>query len=165
MSISDYYKNIREKVGNELLFMPSVAGIVRNERGEILFLNKGNGENWSLPAGAIELGEAPAEALVREVREETGLIVIPSRLLGVFGGSEYRYVYPNGHQVEYHVYVFECIVQSGDLNPLDCETAELRYFRFEDMPTLALPYPKSIFSSDGNDQAQFQWNDEWTKKY
>lgn len=80
MGMSNYYKNIREKVGNELIFMPSVAGIVRNETGDILLQNKGNGEKWSLPAGAIEVGEAPAEAIVREVWEETGLVVIPKKL-------------------------------------------------------------------------------------
>ncbi|MFS0838852.1 NUDIX domain-containing protein [Paenibacillus sp. 1P03SA] len=51
------------------------GGIVRNDSGEVLLQNKGNGEKWSLPAGAIEPGEAPAEAIVREVREETGLYV------------------------------------------------------------------------------------------
>ena len=55
MGMSDYYKKLREKVGNELIIMPSAAGIVRNDLGEILLQNKGNGEKWSLPAGAIEL--------------------------------------------------------------------------------------------------------------
>lgn len=89
MGMSNYYQDLRDKLGSGLIFMPSVAGIVRNEAGEILFQNKGNGENWSLPAGAIELGEAPAEAIVREVWEETGLNVLPEKLLGVFGGKEF----------------------------------------------------------------------------
>lgn len=63
--------------------MPSVAAVIRNDSGEILLQNKGNGEKWSLPAGAIEPGEAPAEAIVREVWEETGLIVLPRKLVGV----------------------------------------------------------------------------------
>lgn len=48
MSMSDYYKNLREKVGNELIFMLSVAGIIRNETRKILFQNKGNGEKLKL---------------------------------------------------------------------------------------------------------------------
>lgn len=161
MGMSDYYKKIREKVGNELLFMPSVAGIVRNESGEILFQNKGNGEKWSLPAGAIEVGEAPAEAVVREVWEETGLIVIPKKLLGIFGGKDFRYEYPNGHKVEYNVCVFDCEIKSGDLNPTDRETAELRYFNPVDIPDLAVPYPNSLFLKEENSEVYFQWNKQW----
>ena len=161
LGMSNYYQKLREKVGSELIFMPSVAGIIRNERGEILLQNKGNGEKWSLPAGAIEIGEAPAQAVVREVWEETGLFVVPMRLLGVFGGKEYRYQYPNGHQVEYNIFMFECTIQSGKLNPVDDETAELHYFHPTTMPELALPYPKLLFTQADNKELYFQWNDCW----
>ncbi|WHY74793.1 NUDIX hydrolase [Fictibacillus enclensis] len=160
MGMSDYYKKLRDQVGNELIFVPSVAGIVRNEAGEILFQNKGTGENWSLPAGAIEPGEAPAEALVREVWEETGLHVIPKKLLGVFGGKDFRYQYPDGNKVEYNLFVFECKVHSGDLNPIDSETFDLRYFKADERPELAIPYPASIFE-ETTDCVSFQWNEEW----
>ncbi|MFA9560491.1 NUDIX domain-containing protein [Evansella sp. AB-rgal1] len=163
MRMSDYYKNLREKVGNRLIFMPSVAGIVRNNLGEILLQNKGNGEKWSLPAGAIELGEAPAEAVVREVWEETGLYVVPEKLLGVFGGKDFRYQYPNGHKVEYNVFMFECVIQSGELNPIDNETAELQYFNPSNMPGLALPYPKDLFLQRENNELYFQWDERWLK--
>lgn len=159
MAMSDYYKNLRDKLGDELILMPCVAGIVRNESGEILFQNKGIEEKWSLPAGAIELGETPAEAIIREVLEETGLDVIPKKLLGVFGGKDFRYQYPNGHQVEYSIFLFECEVQSGKLNPIDNETFELRYFNINDMPELALPYPKSVFQTP-SEKVYFQWNKE-----
>jgi mutator protein MutT len=163
MGMSDYYKKLREKVGNGLIFMPSVAGIIRNDLGEILLQNKGNGEKWSLPAGAIELGEAPAEAVVREIWEETGLYVVPKKLLGVFGGKDFRYQYPNGHQVEYNVFMFDCVIQSGELSPVDNETAELQYFSPRDMPELALPYPKDLFLQKENNEHYFQWNEQWLK--
>lgn len=163
MGISDYYKNLREKVGNGLIFMPSVAGIVRNDIGEILLQNKGNGEKWSLLAGAIEIGEAPAEAVVREVWEETGLYVVPKKLLGVFGGKDFRYQYPNGHEVEYNIFMFDCVIQSGELNPVDNETAELRYFNPSNMPELALPYPEHLFLQREKSDLYFQWNEQWLK--
>lgn len=163
MSMSDYYKELREKVGTKLIFMPSVAGIIRNNLGEVLFQNKNNGEKWSLPAGAIELGEAPAEAVVREVWEETGLLVVPTNIIGVFGGKDFRYQYPNGHQVEYSIVVFDCTVQSGVLNPIDDETVLLQYFSPENIPELALPYPKDIFSLHGYKKLYFQWDVKWVK--
>lgn len=162
--MSNYYKILREKVGSDLIFMPCVAGIIQNELGETLLQNKGNGEKWSLPAGAIEIGEAPAQAIVREVWEETGLYVIPRKLLGVFGGREFRYEYPNGHQVEYNVFMFECVIHSGELSPKDDETVELKYFDPMKMPELALPYPKHLFTQTNNNELYFQWNDTWLKE-
>jgi ADP-ribose pyrophosphatase YjhB (NUDIX family) len=41
--------------------------------------------------------ETPSEAVVREVYEETGLNVYPQKLLGVFGGKDFRYTYPDGN--------------------------------------------------------------------
>ena len=99
MAISTYYKQIREKVGSDLIFMPSVAAIIKNEQGEILFQYPG-GEFWSLPAGAIEPGETPEEAVVREVWEETGLRVQVKEIKGIFGGKDFRHTYSNGDQVE-----------------------------------------------------------------
>lgn len=163
MGMSDYYRILRDKVGNECIFMPSAAGIVRNTRGEILLINKGNGENWSLPAGAIEPGEAPAEAVVREVWEETGLYVVPEKLAGVFGGKDFRYRYPNGHQVEYNVFMFDCSIQGGELSPVDDETAEIHYFHPDKMPELALPYPKELFLHTEAGETYFQWNEQWLK--
>jgi 8-oxo-dGTP pyrophosphatase MutT (NUDIX family) len=163
LGLSEYYKSLRGKVGNELIFMPSVAGIVRNDLGEILLQNKGNGEQWSLPAGAIEPGEAPAEAVIREVWEETGLSVVPKKVVGVFGGKDFRYQYPNGHQVEYNVFLFECVIQGGELDPKDNETAELCYFKPTSMPDLALPYPKSLFLEMNQNDVYFQLNEQWLK--
>lgn len=161
MGMSDYYKKIREKIGDQLIFMPSVAGVVRNNLGEILLQNKGNDEKWSLPAGAIELGEAPAESVVREVWEETGLCVEPKKIVGVFGGRDFRYQYPNGHQVEYNIIMFECVIRSGELNPLDKETVELQYFKPSNIPDLAVPYPKDLFLYNKNSELHFEWDEQW----
>lgn len=55
------------------------------EDGRILLLNQdtGTGRSWSLPGGKVEEGETLAGALIREMREETGLEVEPGRLLYV----------------------------------------------------------------------------------
>jgi len=61
-----------------------VTGVVV-EDGRILLLNQdtGTGRSWSLPGGKLEAGETLAGALVREMKEETGLDVEPGRLLYV----------------------------------------------------------------------------------
>lgn len=61
-----------------------VTGVVI-EDDRILLLNQdtGTGRSWSLPGGKVEEGESVGDALVREMREETGLKVEPGRLLYV----------------------------------------------------------------------------------
>lgn len=144
MPISEYLKSLREKVGSEILQVPSAAAIIR-DAGERILLVKSAGV-WSLPAGAIDLGETPQEAVIREVFEETNLRVLPEKIAGVFGGKDFRYVYANGDAVEYFIVVFECGITGGELSARDGEISGFRYFAAEEMPELAIPYPKSLFS-------------------
>jgi len=65
--------------------IPCVGAVVKDGRGRLLLIKRGHEPGlglWSLPGGRIEPGETDAEALVRELREETGLEVEPGRLLG-----------------------------------------------------------------------------------
>lgn len=151
MPISPYLKNLREKVGNEILQIPSVAAIIRDESGKILLVKSSNSDVWGLPAGAVDLGETPAEAIMREVFEETNLRVLPVKIVGVFGGEKFRYVYANGDAVEYFIVVFDCEITGGKLLNQDGEVSEFKYFAVEEMPQLAIPYPKIVFSRNGDE--------------
>lgn len=145
MPISSYMKSLRERIGTQLILMPGVAAVIRNDQGAILVQCREDDGGWSLPAGAIDPGESPAEAVVREVKEETGLEVVPERILGVFGGLPFRHTYPNGDEAEYTVVVFACRVIGGELEAQDGESVELRYFPVEELPTLEAPYPPELF--------------------
>lgn len=145
MPVSLYIRGLRERIGHELVLVPGVAAVVRNAYGEILVLRKSEDGQWSLPAGAIDPGESPREALTREVYEETGLVVTSTRLLDVFGGEEFRSVYPNGDRVEFTVCVFACEV-SGELRAVDGEAAEFDWCAPERVARrLDLPYPAELF--------------------
>ena len=65
--------------------IPCVGAVIKDERGRLLLIKRGHEPGaglWSLPGGRIEPGETDAEALVREMLEETGLTVEVGRLLG-----------------------------------------------------------------------------------
>lgn len=136
--------------------MPGVAGVIRNEQGEILFGRKHNQINWGLIAGAIELGETPAQAMVREAWEETGLIIEPEKVIGIYGGEEQRFTYSNGHQVEYLTIVFECSIKSGQLASDNEEIKDLQFFPENELPPIANKYPDYIFSSNQEERAHFK---------
>lgn len=62
-----------------------VGGVITDDSGRLLLIQRGHEPGvglWSIPGGRIEPGETDAQALVREMREETGLIVTCGRLLG-----------------------------------------------------------------------------------
>jgi 8-oxo-dGTP pyrophosphatase MutT (NUDIX family) len=146
MGMSSYMKNLRAQLGTQLVLSPSVAAIVRNQAGQILFLVRSDNGLWDLPAGAIDPGETPAQAIVREVREETGLIVEPTAVAGVFGGPGFRLRYGNGDEVEYTVIVFECRVLGGKLGALDGEAAELHFIEPSARPPLTAEFPEALFT-------------------
>lgn len=160
MSESVYVKDLRKKIGHDLLLIPGVAAIIRDGRGRIL-LQRTKAGYWNLPAGAIDPGEKPAQAIVREIFEETGLVARPVALIAVTGGApEGRIEYDNGDVVESATVIFACEAVGGKLKPQDDETMKLEYFAVDEMPRLSAEYKREIFSIDGSN-AYFEWDDSW----
>ena len=149
MASSDYVVSLRRRVGHDLLLMPGAAAVVFDGEGRVLVQQRAESGEWSLPGGAIEPGETPAEAVRRELREETGLDVEPVRIAGVFGGRAHRITYPNGDEAEFTSIVFECRVRGGELRGRDGETARLRWCAPDEMPELTSPYPRALFVPGG----------------
>jgi 8-oxo-dGTP pyrophosphatase MutT (NUDIX family) len=148
--MSPYVREMRGLVGTRLLLLPAVAALIRDREGRILLQRRADDGRWNLPAGAIDPGESPDEAVVREVREETGLEVRPVRVAGVFGGRDgFRHRYPNGDEVEFTAIVFECEAVGGALQAEDDETAELGWFHLDERPALSIEYPLEEMLSGG----------------
>ncbi len=84
---------------------------------------------WSLPKGLIEPGEAPEEAAIREVREETGL---EGKVTRKVGQEEYWYYSPQDktriHKIV-HFFLMECV--GGDTSRHDWEVEEARWFPWD----------------------------------
>jgi 8-oxo-dGTP pyrophosphatase MutT (NUDIX family) len=134
MAISPYIKSIREKIGNDLLFIPAVSAIVINERNEVLLHRSADDGNWYTIGGAIDPGEEPADACVREALEETGLHVVPERILAVQTSPVISY--PNGDKTMYVGIAFRCRPVGGDLKVADDESLEVRYFARDQLPPI-----------------------------
>jgi 8-oxo-dGTP pyrophosphatase MutT (NUDIX family) len=135
--MSDYIRGLREKVGHDLLFWPAVAALIRDDEGRILLVQHVEGR-WQLPAGGVDPGERPAEAMQRECLEEAGVVVEPIRVVGVFGGPEYRVTYANGDRAAWVVTVFEASIRSGEPHPSDDETQAVGWFGPGELESLEL---------------------------
>lgn len=150
MPISAYMQRLRDAVGHALLLVPSVAAIIQDTEGRILLMRDAQSEAWSLPAGAIEPGESPEQAVVREVYEETNLRVTQTTLRAALGGERFQHTYPNGDQVEYTVCIFGCEVMPNTLEARDGEAVAFQWVepgRVADL--LTLPYPGWLFRATG----------------
>jgi 8-oxo-dGTP diphosphatase len=90
---------------------------------------------WSIPGGVLEVGELVRAAAAREAREETGLIVEPGKLLGVYD----RVLRDCAGRVQYHYVLvdFLCRRTGGELLAAD-DAAEVRWFTREQLPELSL---------------------------
>ena len=135
--MSDYVRGLRALIGTELLFMPSVACVIRDDEGRLLLVRHVEGR-WMLPGGAIDPGERPADAARRECWEEAGVLVEPLRIAGVFGGPEYRITYSNGDEAAWVTTIFEARLLSGEPHAHDDETIDAGWFRPEEIGALEL---------------------------
>lgn len=130
----NYIQWIRSKVGHKKIIMAFAGGCIFNEKGEVLLQKRGNSNKWGFPGGAIEIGETPQMAAIREAKEETGLDVEVGRIIGVYTDLDIRYA--SGDEAQSIVIAYELIPVGGTLYCDQVETTELRYFSKEEKPEL-----------------------------
>jgi ADP-ribose pyrophosphatase YjhB (NUDIX family) len=129
MGISAHLARLRAVIGHELIQLPSVSVIVVDDQGRLLLVrHAGSQDGWAVPGGAVDLGESPAHAAVREIREETGLEISRLRLLDVLGGADFEVLYPNGDRVAYVTAVYQAGIAGGSPVPDPEEISELGWF-------------------------------------
>lgn len=124
--------NTRVRVG--------AAVIVRDNRGWILLEKRSDCGWWGLPGGRIEPGESVTEAAVREVKEETGLNIEITRLLGVYSEPDCRIVtfLDNGDVVHLVDIIVEAEIISGELE-ISSESEALQFFDPATLPPEIVP--------------------------
>ena len=109
-----------------------VRGAVFREDRILLVLERTDG-GWTLPGGWADVGESPAEATVREVREESGYETRAVKLLAVYDRDRH------GHPpIPFHAYkiFFKCELMGGE-PALSHETAGVDWFGEEGLPALS----------------------------
>ena len=154
MPMSGYIQQLRDKVGHQLLILPSAAVAIHDQQHRLLLCLHRDKSLWVTPGGLIEPGEQPADAAVRETWEETGLLVEITAILGVYGGQDLIIDYPNGDQAAYVGTIFRGSIAGGTMHPDGEETLDLRYFTRNELERVphdrwldtAMPV---LFSRDG----------------
>jgi 8-oxo-dGTP pyrophosphatase MutT (NUDIX family) len=137
MGMSDYMRRLREKVGHDYVLMPCAAALIRDDEGRVLLVQHVEGR-WQLPGGAVDPDESPAGAARRECLEEASIEIELGRIVGAFGGPDYRVTYANGDEVGVVSVVFEGTIVTGAPAPGDDETRDVRWFAPAELAELEL---------------------------
>jgi ADP-ribose pyrophosphatase YjhB (NUDIX family) len=107
------------------------GAVVRD--GRILLVQERVDGRWCMPGGWADVGDLPSETVVREVWEESGLHIVPYKVVGVFDANR------SGRPLElYHAYkvVFLCDLTGGEPRP-SSETLDVGFFPFDNLPPLS----------------------------
>ena len=151
MGIAAHIARLRAVVGHELLLLPSVSVLPADGAGRVLLVrHAGHDDGWGILGGAVEVGESPAAAAVREAREEIGVDVRLVRLLDVLGGPDYEVSYPNGDRVAYVTAVYQARIVEGSPAVSDGELSELAWFAPAELPRLRLSgFARALLNATG----------------
>lgn len=118
--------------------MPNLAvNVAVLHEGKILLTQREDFETWILPSGGVDDGESLAQAAIRETKEETGLDVELTRLVGVYSrlGSWW-----NGYMV-----LFAAKPVGGEIKCQEGETIAVQWFAFDQLPgPLSLGHQRRI---------------------
>jgi len=105
--------------------MPQISAfaIIFDKEKRILLCHRKDYDLWNLPGGGLEDGEAPWECVVREVKEEVGVIVKVDRLAGIYHKPDKNLT----------VFSFVCSIVGGHLKTTN-EADEIKYFHINEIP-------------------------------
>ena len=125
--------------GRVVYYDPKVAATAVVERARLVLMLRRAVQTgyglWSLPGGYVDRGEVVEEAAAREVREETGLQVQISELVGLFSEE--------GHPVVVAAYA---AIETGGKLEAGPEALELGFYPIDSLPTLAFPRDRLILA-------------------
>lgn len=116
MARIDYLNDPKAPKANSLV--PSVNAVVVDDSGRVLLIRRTDNENWSLPGGAMEIGESIAQAAIRETKEETGIDCEIIGLVGIYTNPRHVLEYTSDGEIrqEFSV-VFTATPTGGEPTP------------------------------------------------
>lgn len=139
MPTPDFIVDLRKKIGHDPLWLVGVTAYIEDAEGRVLLEQRTDTGRWALVSGINEPGEEPADTVVREALEETGVHVVPTDLVSV-KADDRLITYKNGDQVRYLDILFACRLadeadgaQQAHVN--DEESLAVGWFSLDSLPS------------------------------
>jgi ADP-ribose pyrophosphatase YjhB (NUDIX family) len=140
MTRIDHYNDPDAPPANSLV--PAASAVVVDDQGRILLHRRSDTHLWSIPGGRMEVGESITQTVIREVEEETGLKVVPERLVGIYSNPNHVVEYGDGEIRQQFSICFACRPVGGHLANTTDESLKIGFFAPEQIE--ALPMHPSI---------------------
>jgi ADP-ribose pyrophosphatase YjhB (NUDIX family) len=115
--VAEWMRGVGEGVAGYVTPKVAVGAVVGNDAGEILLVQRSDSGIWLYPTGWADVGYSASEIVVKEVREETGVVCEPVRLIAVLDGLRLGFT-----RIPLYSLVFLCRAVGGELaaHPLEC---------------------------------------------
>ena len=142
---NSYLGRLRSMIGNRLVLVPGTRVVVENAGGQILLEKRSDFGRWGLPGGSAEEGEDLETVAIREVLEETGLIVSRLQPFGFACDPALETViYPNGDRCQNFSLNFLTRHFDGVPRVAEGENTECTWFSADELPDLLPNMRQSI---------------------
>ncbi|SHT15788.1 Putative MutT/NUDIX-like protein [Mycobacteroides abscessus subsp. abscessus] len=124
MARIDYYNDPNAPEPNSVV--PSASAIVTDEQGRILLVKRRDNTLWALPGGGHDIGESIEQTAIREVKEETGLDVDVTGLVGVYTNPAHIVAFSDGEVRQQFSLCFTTTLRGGEL-AIDHESTDIAW--------------------------------------
>ena len=114
---SSYVKWLRSHIGHQKIILVRACGLVTDRQRQVLLQRHPDFGWWELPGNLLEPGERLRACLVHGLRQKTGLVVEPTRLVGLYTSPDFDLTCPNGDMVQQFTACFACRVTGGQWPP------------------------------------------------
>ena len=126
----------RERIGKTANLVVACDGVIFDStKNKILLTQRVDNGLWCLPGGRMEPGESVSECCIREVLEETGLVVTVGHLVGVYSSPNHITEYLDGNRKQGVDLMFETQIKGGDLQVTE-ETIDVAYISKDEMRSI-----------------------------
>ena len=141
MARTEYYDDQCAPEPNCLVV--ATSAVVVNDAGHILLQRRTDSGNWAMPGGAMEMHESLTDSVVREVKEETGLDVEVTGLVGTYTDPRHIIAYTDGEvRRQFNICYTACI--TGGTLQASSESTDLRFIDPADLDTLPIHHTQRL---------------------
>ncbi|WP_330272109.1 NUDIX domain-containing protein [Lentzea sp. NBC_00516] len=133
MARVDYFHDPNAPKANSL--RPAVSAFVQDGTGRLLMIRRTDNDKYAIPGGQQEVGETLAQAATREVREETGIQVEITDLIGLYSNPAHVIAYDDGEVRQEFSICFRAVPVGGSLST-SSESKEVCWVELTELPRL-----------------------------
>ena len=141
MARIEYYDDPHAPRPNSLVV--ATSAVIVDEQGRILLQRRTDSGNWALPGGAMEMTESLSDSVVRETKEETGLDVMVTGIVGTYTDPKHIIAYTDGEVRRQFNICYTARIHGGELRA-SSESTALAFIHPRDLDSLPIHHTQRL---------------------